>query len=167
MRVNCGVVRLAILLGTTFLVCSVVENAGAALLRLTPAAGKRGTLVRAVGSGFPANRDGAILLAGERVRRVHTNGSGHFSVRFRIPALSRGSKQVVARVRKRKVESVLRITRTEPAQRSSITANGGGRRVTLTPLSGEAEDLLMGAPSEVSAKQLKELNIRVVPPPKG
>jgi aspartyl-tRNA synthetase len=30
-----------------------------------------------------------------------------------------------------------------------------------------AEDLLMGAPSEVSPKQLRELHIRVVPPGPG
>jgi aspartyl-tRNA synthetase len=30
-----------------------------------------------------------------------------------------------------------------------------------------AEDLLMGAPSEPSAKQLKELHIRVIEPPKS
>ncbi len=29
------------------------------------------------------------------------------------------------------------------------------------------EDLLMGAPSEVSPKQLKELHIRIVPPAKS
>jgi aspartyl-tRNA synthetase len=31
----------------------------------------------------------------------------------------------------------------------------------------QAEDLLMGAPSEVSPKQLKELHIHVVSPPKA
>jgi aspartyl-tRNA synthetase len=31
----------------------------------------------------------------------------------------------------------------------------------------QAEDLLMGAPSEVSAKQLKELHIRAVQPRKA
>jgi aspartyl-tRNA synthetase len=41
------------------------------------------------------------------------------------------------------------------------------REVVMFPMNQQAEDLLMGAPSEVSPKQLKELNIRVVPPPKG
>jgi aspartyl-tRNA synthetase len=38
------------------------------------------------------------------------------------------------------------------------------REVTLFPMNQRAEDLLMGAPSEVSAKQLRELHIRVVKP---
>jgi aspartyl-tRNA synthetase len=38
------------------------------------------------------------------------------------------------------------------------------REVTLFPMNQRAEDLMMGAPSEVSAKQLRELNIRVVKP---
>jgi aspartyl-tRNA synthetase len=37
----------------------------------------------------------------------------------------------------------------------------------MFPMNQQAEDLLIGAPSEVSPKQLKELNIRIVPPPKG
>jgi aspartyl-tRNA synthetase len=41
------------------------------------------------------------------------------------------------------------------------------RQVVMFPMNQQAEDLLMGAPSEVSAKQLKELNIRVVPPAKA
>ena len=41
------------------------------------------------------------------------------------------------------------------------------RQVVMFPMNQQAEDLLMGAPSEVSAKQLKELHIRVVPPPKS
>ena len=36
------------------------------------------------------------------------------------------------------------------------------REVTLFPMNQRAEDLMMGAPSEVIAKQLRELNIRVV-----
>jgi aspartyl-tRNA synthetase len=40
------------------------------------------------------------------------------------------------------------------------------RQVVMFPMNQQAEDLLMGAPSEVSSKQLKELHIRVVPPPK-
>ena len=38
------------------------------------------------------------------------------------------------------------------------------REVTLFPMNQKAEDLLMGAPSEVTAKQLRELHIRVVKP---
>ena len=38
------------------------------------------------------------------------------------------------------------------------------REVTLFPMNQQAVDLLMGAPSEVSPKQLKELHLRVVDP---
>jgi aspartyl-tRNA synthetase len=38
------------------------------------------------------------------------------------------------------------------------------REVVLFPMNQKAEDLMMGAPSEVSAKQLRELNIRIVEP---
>jgi aspartyl-tRNA synthetase len=41
------------------------------------------------------------------------------------------------------------------------------REVILFPMNQRAEDLMMGAPATVSAKQLRELNIRVVEPPKG
>jgi aspartyl-tRNA synthetase len=40
------------------------------------------------------------------------------------------------------------------------------RDVTMFPLNQQAEDLLMGAPSEVSAKQLRELSIRLNLPDK-
>src|SRR6476620_3078975 len=36
------------------------------------------------------------------------------------------------------------------------------REVTMFPMNQQAQDLLMGAPSEVSAKQLRELHIRIV-----
>lgn len=36
------------------------------------------------------------------------------------------------------------------------------REVTMFPMNQQAEDLLMGAPSEVSARQLRELHIRIV-----
>jgi aspartyl-tRNA synthetase len=38
------------------------------------------------------------------------------------------------------------------------------REVTMFPMNQQAQDLMMGAPSQVSAKQLRELHIRVVPP---
>ncbi len=41
------------------------------------------------------------------------------------------------------------------------------REVTLFPMNQKAEDLMMGAPAPVSEKQLKELHIRVVLPPKA
>ena len=34
------------------------------------------------------------------------------------------------------------------------------REVILFPMNGKAEDLMMGAPSEISDDQLKELNIK-------
>jgi aspartyl-tRNA synthetase len=41
------------------------------------------------------------------------------------------------------------------------------RQVVMFPMNQQAEDLLMGAPSEVSPEQLKELNIRIALPPKA
>jgi aspartyl-tRNA synthetase len=41
------------------------------------------------------------------------------------------------------------------------------REITLFPMNQRAEDLLMGAPSLAEPKQLRELHIRVVEPPKG
>jgi aspartyl-tRNA synthetase len=41
------------------------------------------------------------------------------------------------------------------------------REVVLFPMNQKAEDLMMGAPSPVSLKQLRELSIRVVEPQKG
>jgi aspartyl-tRNA synthetase len=41
------------------------------------------------------------------------------------------------------------------------------REVVLFPMNQRAEDLLMGAPSEVSPKQLRELHIRLALPPKA
>jgi aspartyl-tRNA synthetase len=40
------------------------------------------------------------------------------------------------------------------------------REVVLFPMNQKAEDLMMGAPSAVSPKQLRELNIRVIDGPK-
>lgn len=40
------------------------------------------------------------------------------------------------------------------------------REITLFPMNQRAEDLLMGAPSPAEPKQLRELNIRVIEPPK-
>ena len=41
------------------------------------------------------------------------------------------------------------------------------REVTVFPLNQKAEDLMMNAPSEVSLKQLRELHIRLVEPPRA
>ena len=41
------------------------------------------------------------------------------------------------------------------------------REVVLFPMNQRAEDLMMGAPSEVTAKQLKELHIRLNLPEKS
>jgi len=41
------------------------------------------------------------------------------------------------------------------------------REVTMFPMNQQAQDLMMGAPSAVSAKQLRELHIRVVMPEKA
>ncbi|HKX78032.1 MAG TPA: aspartate--tRNA ligase [Novosphingobium sp.] len=41
------------------------------------------------------------------------------------------------------------------------------REVVVFPMNQKAEDLMMNAPSEVSAKQLRELNLRLVEPQKG
>jgi aspartyl-tRNA synthetase len=41
------------------------------------------------------------------------------------------------------------------------------REITLFPMNQRAEDLLMGAPSAAEMKQLRELHIRIVEPPKG
>lgn len=41
------------------------------------------------------------------------------------------------------------------------------REITLFPMNQRAEDLLMGAPSPATAKQLRELAVRVVEQPKG
>jgi aspartyl-tRNA synthetase len=38
------------------------------------------------------------------------------------------------------------------------------REVTMFPMNQRAEDLMMGAPSEVTARQLRELYIRTVAP---
>jgi aspartyl-tRNA synthetase len=41
------------------------------------------------------------------------------------------------------------------------------REVVVFPMNQKAEDLMMGAPGNVSTKQLRELNIRIVQPQKG
>jgi aspartyl-tRNA synthetase len=47
-----------------------------------------------------------------------------------------------------------------------LTGGKTVREVALFPMNQQANDLLMGAPSEVSPKQLRELSIRVVAPEK-
>jgi aspartyl-tRNA synthetase len=39
------------------------------------------------------------------------------------------------------------------------------REVVLFPMNQRAEDLMMGAPSQATPKQLRELHIRVAPSP--
>ena len=41
------------------------------------------------------------------------------------------------------------------------------REITMFPMNQQAEDLMMGAPGEVSASQLRDLHIRLSLPPKG
>jgi aspartyl-tRNA synthetase len=41
------------------------------------------------------------------------------------------------------------------------------REITMFPMNQQAEDLMMGAPSEATSRQLRELHIRVMPPAKG
>ena len=57
--------------------------------------------------------------------------------------------------------------RHRPHRDAALADEQNIREVIMFPMNQQAEDLLMGAPSEVSPKQLKELHIRVVPPPKG
>jgi aspartyl-tRNA synthetase len=40
------------------------------------------------------------------------------------------------------------------------------REVTMFPMNQQAQDLLMNAPSEASAQQMRELHLRTVAPPK-
>ena len=47
---------------------------------------------------------------------------------------------------------------------AQVAARRTLREVVLFPMNQRAEDLMMGAPSEVSAKQSRELHIRVVKP---
>jgi len=37
------------------------------------------------------------------------------------------------------------------------------REISLFPMNQQAEDLLMGAPNDVSASQLRELSLRLMP----
>ena len=46
----------------------------------------------------------------------------------------------------------------------SVVGEENLREVVLFPMNQRAEDLMMGAPSDVSPKQLRELHIRVVKP---
>ena len=40
------------------------------------------------------------------------------------------------------------------------------REVTMFPMNQQAQDLLMGAPSQATPAQLRDLSIRVIPPAK-
>jgi aspartyl-tRNA synthetase len=40
------------------------------------------------------------------------------------------------------------------------------REVTMFPMNQQAQDLMMGAPSEVNPRQLRELHLRIVQPEK-
>jgi len=41
------------------------------------------------------------------------------------------------------------------------------REVVLFPMNQRAEDLMMGAPNNATPQQLRELNLRIIEPPKG
>jgi aspartyl-tRNA synthetase len=45
-----------------------------------------------------------------------------------------------------------------------ITGESNLREVIAFPMNQKAQDLMMSAPSEVTEKQLKELNIKILPP---
>ncbi|MBN9354173.1 MAG: aspartate--tRNA ligase, partial [Hyphomicrobium denitrificans] len=47
-----------------------------------------------------------------------------------------------------------------------LTGGKTVREVALFPMNQQANDLLMGAPSDVTPKQLRELSLRVVAPEK-
>jgi aspartyl-tRNA synthetase len=47
-----------------------------------------------------------------------------------------------------------------------IAGEGNLREVTMFPMNQQAQDLMMGAPSEVLPQQLRELHIRIVTPEK-
>ena len=54
-----------------------------------------------------------------------------------------------------------------PGDHPGLAGEENLREVVLFPMNQRAEDLLMGAPSEVTQKQLRELHIRLNLPAKG
>lgn len=52
----------------------------------------------------------------------------------------------------------------KPPQSERQNDEGNLREVTMFPMNQQAEDLLMGAPSPVSPRQLRELHIRLALP---
>ena len=47
------------------------------------------------------------------------------------------------------------------------SARSNLREVTMFPMNQQAQDLLMGAPGEAEAAQLRELNLRIIPVAEG
>ena len=62
-----------------------------------------------------------------------------------------------------KSSATARVSSASAAGRSSryVTGEPNIREVVLFPMNQKAEDLMMNAPGEVTAKQLRELHIRI------
>jgi hypothetical protein len=88
---------------TAVMTAIVATPGSAARLQLSPSQGEGGTIVTAVGVGFPARKPGAILVRRMKVARFRTNARGRFDVTFRMPergpAGVRTVEAVVARAR--------------------------------------------------------------------
>jgi hypothetical protein len=74
---------LALVAATSLVVPAPV--AGAALLRLDPASGPRGTTVDAIGSGFPADCELSVQWDGVEIRSA-TSLATPFVIEFRVPS---------------------------------------------------------------------------------